>query len=85
MVRHDARVAAHCVYFPHDLPFGYATHCGVAAHLCYSLHIHCDKQHTAAHIGGGGGGFATSVSCAYYYYVIFVVHNTKIVYFGQMF
>ena len=79
----NTHLATQSIYFAHYLTLGDATHGGVATHLGYLVHIHCDEQGVGAEIGCRASCFATCVSCTYHYHVVFKSHRS-IALFGRM-
>ena len=70
----DSHLASERVDFPHDLSFGNASHCWVAAHLGYFVHVHGHEACPHAHVGGCTCSLTTSVPRSNHYYVVCESH-----------
>ena len=73
-VGNDAHLPAKCIYLPHNLPFGNATHGGIATHLGNFVHIDSYEQGRRAQVGCSTCGLAASMAGTNHYHIEIVDH-----------
>ena len=74
-VGHNSHLSTQSINFTHNLTLGNAAYGRIAAHLCYLVHIHSDKQRFRSQIGRSGCCFTAGVTGTYHYYIVVEIHK----------